>query len=464
MEKTMENAVRESLRSYVFANYKGKFWLGEGESVEFGESDIGAELVGRLCSTPGLRWLWIYRAFIDSQALELLGESSFIGIRLTNITGEARALRSLIQSRLSNQCQSLRLDSPTLIEPGDVSVFAEAPTFPLLEECECVGMSLDKHGVEWLSRCPRLTRLSCDNSQLLGRSAALLANSRSIEILHLEYTSITDSLIEAIAKIPSLEQLFVGHTSLSDGCVPHLANISKLMRLRISGTSISARSLCFFGDKLKSLDLNFDHTSITNMDWLEALIVYGYGIDPQSLDRFRASGSMIIPATEDEEGSPCDANVIIGEQCEDDELINLSRLFLGEGNFRVRILAFRNSRVTPIGWYSAMSKIWGNSEPVVDVTEMTSPEHMLEAIGQAVNQSLMKSFSLRMRAEQLTESITQALDRFEENRVEVIVISGTVDRAFAERCRLSKSVASVECLEGVQMTVPKAVIEGIAQG
>ena len=91
-----------------------------------------------------------------------------------------------------------------------------------------------------LSEFRSLQVLDIRRSAISDESARLLGQLPSLSHLRLSGTRVTDETIESIKHLPNLQSLWVADTELTDACVGDLCQLKTLTDLDIRGTQITA--------------------------------------------------------------------------------------------------------------------------------------------------------------------------------------------------------------------------------
>jgi hypothetical protein len=449
--------------------YSGKIKLGVGAGgigIEFIGGVLTAELFNKVRDNEEIRWIVVRDAEIPSGILQRLIDSVLTSFSFVKSKLVASDLADFLMSSVGHRCTGLTLNEVSFLNERTSleDCCDRLPTYPNLEYCEVSAMPIGQHMLHWLAGCPKLIDVFLTGALVEDSDLEMLSSSRSIVVLGIDYTEVGNDGIERVASIPTLERLSINFTRATDGVMQRLAEIPRLERLYIQGLDVSSQSLKNLGARLKTLDLDFRQTAIKNSEWLEALLVYGYGVPQESLDAFRKAGGSIAPWAEEDEGGPCYSHVILANECGDAHLAGIAAGFPGKGNSRIEHLEFHNSQVSPEGWFSAMGKIWGNASPIIHISKLDAPEEMVRVISMAVSLIPLADLRLCIRAEQLTPSLIRSLDAYEDNNVEIGVVSGEVNRALVDLCRRSKTIKSLECGNDAVVLVPQELIDDISKG
>jgi Leucine-rich repeat (LRR) protein len=106
------------------------------------------------------------------------------------------------------------------------------------------NQAISKEGLEYLSRLPSLSKLTLRRTGIKGKALSTLEKKKSLQLLDISYTDISDISLAYLYDLNHLESLMLaGCKEITDNGIAHLRKVQSLRRLVLSDTKITNKSL-----------------------------------------------------------------------------------------------------------------------------------------------------------------------------------------------------------------------------
>ncbi|TMQ21645.1 MAG: hypothetical protein E6J90_13835 [Deltaproteobacteria bacterium] len=171
-----------------------------------------------------------------------------------------------------------------------------------LEEVDLAGTPVDDASAATLLAAPRMRVLRLDATPI-SDAALPVAGPRLVE-LYLSRTSVGDTGLTVLDRIPQLTALGLGHTRIGDATIERIARLDKLHTLVLSDVRVAAGALARLGalHQLERLYLDDDHAGDAVIaaltapgaarDTLRVLHLAGSDVSDDGLAALRALGEL----------------------------------------------------------------------------------------------------------------------------------------------------------------------------
>jgi hypothetical protein len=197
-------------------------------------SRLEADVVAAICSLPQLESLHISGA-ISSDPFDLHPQSP----------STASVPRGALANILAAQALStLRIDRSNF-HASDYLAIASHKSIEILEVSDT---SLSDFDLAMLVSLPRLRQLTFAGSDVTGENLASQPGSLSLERLDSGNSPVGIQFAKYVSTCPHLTQLQVSHVGIDDAFVAQLRGHPSLSRLGMSNTSISDKSIDYLSD------------------------------------------------------------------------------------------------------------------------------------------------------------------------------------------------------------------------
>lgn len=236
------------------------------EEIVFGGNAGTDEGVAEIAkAAPQLRRLWLFRSAVTDAAFPYV--ATIEGLEALHLAGTRISASALVEVARLKNLRVLELDDTDV---GDAGLEAIGG-MPALAELSYKDMrGVGARGMAALAGLRRLESLHLAFAEV-DDSLERLAASRTLRQLVLLRATVTDARAAAIAKIKSLRVLALSYTPITDGALAHVSALPQLSTLELIGTRITDDGVKALGQTKSLTELDLSGTA-TGDDALDALL------------------------------------------------------------------------------------------------------------------------------------------------------------------------------------------------